>query len=231
MLTGRRAFEGETISDTLAAVLEREPDWTALPAATPSDDAPTAAAMPREGSEAAAARHRRRARSETRGRAEAERCGTAGTSTECSGERAALAGAGPWSRRHDRRGCGGSPSRSRPDSAARGRAHWAPSSYRFIPLAAEPADETSPSWSPDGKSIVYVAEVDGLKQLSPVSLDSAVSTQITKSPIDCLAPFWSPDGARVYFISFDASGGGGLMVCRSDGWGAATGSERCGRRR
>ena len=31
MLTGRRAFEGETISDVLAKVIEREPDWTALP--------------------------------------------------------------------------------------------------------------------------------------------------------------------------------------------------------
>ena len=35
MLTGRRAFEGETVSDTLAAVLTREPDWSRLPAATP----------------------------------------------------------------------------------------------------------------------------------------------------------------------------------------------------
>jgi serine/threonine protein kinase/sugar lactone lactonase YvrE len=35
MLTGRQAFRGATISDTIAAVLEREPDWTALPAATP----------------------------------------------------------------------------------------------------------------------------------------------------------------------------------------------------
>ena len=35
MLTGRRAFEGETISDVLAKVIEREPDWTALPASTP----------------------------------------------------------------------------------------------------------------------------------------------------------------------------------------------------
>ena len=34
-LTGRRAFAGETISDTIAAILEREPDWEALPAATP----------------------------------------------------------------------------------------------------------------------------------------------------------------------------------------------------
>jgi Tol biopolymer transport system component len=36
MLTGRRAFEGEEVSDTLAAVLRAEPDQKALPAATPA---------------------------------------------------------------------------------------------------------------------------------------------------------------------------------------------------
>ena len=35
MLTGKRAFAGEDVSDTLAAVLRAEPDWTALPADTP----------------------------------------------------------------------------------------------------------------------------------------------------------------------------------------------------
>ena len=35
MLTGRQAFAGETTSDVLAKVIEREPDWTALPASTP----------------------------------------------------------------------------------------------------------------------------------------------------------------------------------------------------
>ncbi len=34
MLTGKRAFEGETVSDTLAAILRGVPDWAALPAAT-----------------------------------------------------------------------------------------------------------------------------------------------------------------------------------------------------
>jgi len=37
MLTGRMAFRGETVSDTMAHVLEREPDWTALPASVPPD--------------------------------------------------------------------------------------------------------------------------------------------------------------------------------------------------
>ncbi len=35
MLTGRRTFSEKTISDTLAAVLKDEPDWSALPAETP----------------------------------------------------------------------------------------------------------------------------------------------------------------------------------------------------
>jgi len=35
MLTGRRLFDGETVSDTLAAVLKTDPDWSALPAGTP----------------------------------------------------------------------------------------------------------------------------------------------------------------------------------------------------
>ena len=35
MLTGRQAFAGETVSDTLAAVLRAEPDWTAFPTSVP----------------------------------------------------------------------------------------------------------------------------------------------------------------------------------------------------
>src|SRR3954465_13944660 len=36
LLTGSRAFPGEDLSETLAAVIKTEPDWTALPAHTPS---------------------------------------------------------------------------------------------------------------------------------------------------------------------------------------------------
>ena len=35
MLTGHRPFVGETISDVLAKIIERDPDWNALPAKTP----------------------------------------------------------------------------------------------------------------------------------------------------------------------------------------------------
>ena len=36
MLTGRRAFQGDDVGDTLAAVLRSAPDWRALPNRTPT---------------------------------------------------------------------------------------------------------------------------------------------------------------------------------------------------
>jgi Tol biopolymer transport system component len=35
LLTGSKAFAGDTVSDTLASILERAPDWSALPSTTP----------------------------------------------------------------------------------------------------------------------------------------------------------------------------------------------------
>jgi TolB-like protein len=37
MLTGKVAFEGETISDTIARVIERDPDWDSLPSEVPGN--------------------------------------------------------------------------------------------------------------------------------------------------------------------------------------------------
>ena len=56
MLTGRRAFEGDDVSSILAAVIQSEPRWDGVPASVRT----TARELPREGSEEAAARHRRR---------------------------------------------------------------------------------------------------------------------------------------------------------------------------
>jgi serine/threonine protein kinase len=36
MLTGRLAFPGDTLSDTIASILQGEPDWRALPKTTPA---------------------------------------------------------------------------------------------------------------------------------------------------------------------------------------------------
>src|SRR4029453_1774937 len=45
-LTGARAFPGLTVSDTIAAVLGREPDWNVLPARTPPNPRPLPPKVP-----------------------------------------------------------------------------------------------------------------------------------------------------------------------------------------
>ena len=57
MLTGQRAFEGELISDVLAAILKTDPNWQAMPAGAGLETA--GRSMSREGSETAIAGHRR----------------------------------------------------------------------------------------------------------------------------------------------------------------------------
>jgi serine/threonine protein kinase len=37
LMTGRAAFKGGTVSDTIAAILDRDPDWQALPETTPAN--------------------------------------------------------------------------------------------------------------------------------------------------------------------------------------------------
>ena len=59
MLSGARAFKGDDVSDTLAAVLRADVDWSRLPASTPRPLRQLAVALPRSRRRAAAARHRR----------------------------------------------------------------------------------------------------------------------------------------------------------------------------
>ena len=59
MLTGRRAFEGEDVTDTLARILMKEPDWTALPATVPPAMTTVLRRCLQKDPQAAPARHRR----------------------------------------------------------------------------------------------------------------------------------------------------------------------------
>ncbi len=77
--------------------------------------------------------------------------------------------------------------------------------YRFTPLATAAGYEGQPSWSPDGRSVAYVAEVDGVLQVHTRSLDSSKSARITRALSDCREPFWSPDGTRIYYTSLAGS--------------------------
>jgi serine/threonine protein kinase/Tol biopolymer transport system component len=73
--------------------------------------------------------------------------------------------------------------------------------YRFTPFSTEAEYEGFPAWSPDGKSIAYVAAVDGVLQVFVKGIDAAQATQITTAVADCRAPFWDPRGNRIFYIS------------------------------
>ena len=59
MLSGKRAFEGDTLADTLARILDHEPDWASLPADTPAATRMVLESLLAEGSTPALAGHRR----------------------------------------------------------------------------------------------------------------------------------------------------------------------------
>ena len=75
------------------------------------------------------------------------------------------------------------------------------SSYRFTPLATDAGFQGAPAFSPDGKTVAYVAEVDDVLQVFTRSLASSTRFQVTHSRFDCHNPFWSPDGSRIFFHS------------------------------
>ncbi len=74
-------------------------------------------------------------------------------------------------------------------------------SYRFRPFATEAAAETWPAWSPDGKTVAYLADVNGVKQVFTRALGSATPVQLTKSLGSCDSLFWHPGGTRIYYTS------------------------------
>ncbi|MGQ0736230.1 MAG: protein kinase domain-containing protein [Acidobacteriota bacterium] len=75
------------------------------------------------------------------------------------------------------------------------------SGYRFMPLANDAGFQGSPSFSPDGKTVAYLAEVDNVLQVFTRSLSSPTRFQVTRSRFNSSNPIWAPDGSRIYYHS------------------------------
>jgi len=73
--------------------------------------------------------------------------------------------------------------------------------YHFTPFATDAGYQSSPAWSPDGKTLAYVAAVDGVLQVFTKAVESPLRSQVTRAGFDCRDVFWSPDGTRLYYIS------------------------------
>ena len=196
MLTGRRAFGGEDVADTLAFVLSREPDWTALPATTP---APIRKLLRR----CLEKDRRRRLADIADARLDLDDASSPRAETDVTLSRLDAAGA---------------------RNVRRQRIAWTVSVALLASVAAfalavalRPASRqqelrfditmppdtafNSPAISPDGRRIALVARADGRSSVWVHTLDGRGARPLEGTDGAQDRVFWSPDGQSVGFFA------------------------------
>jgi Tol biopolymer transport system component len=212
MLSGQRAFDGSTFSDTVAAVLAREPDWSLLPAATP-------VSLRRLLRRCLEKDPRRRLRDIADARADLD-------------DAAAIPSAKPSTPRRSLREYGGwvvaallavAVVYAAPTMLSPRNSTSLPISRTSIVLpinqrlaAGEGAYPLA--LSPDGRTIAYVADIAGDAQLVVREL-AALETSVLAGTSGAAHPFFSPDGAWIGFFAGGAlqkiavAGGPPVRLC------------------
>jgi eukaryotic-like serine/threonine-protein kinase len=191
MLTGRRAFHGATTTDVLAAIVERDPNWGALPAKTPRDVRRLL---------------RRCLEKDTSERlhdiADARLELTDALSGAPDLDEPAPTNAMPWKER-----VAWATASAISVVLATTLAWWwafrpatVPQEMRFEIATPSGSDPTSLAISPDGQTIVFVATSEGRPRLWLRSFAS-----ITPRPLagtdGGFYPFWSPDSRSIGFFA------------------------------
>jgi eukaryotic-like serine/threonine-protein kinase len=199
MLTGKMAFSGETVTDTLAAVIRAEPDWSLLPSATP-----TRVRVLLQRCLQKDPKQRLRDIGEARisidevlsGAPEPSSPATEPIVTPTWGRAlpwvvgavsgAVLAGLIVW-----RFGAGAPTSRA---------------SMHFRAVTDFPGVQAQPSLSPDGRSVAFVSNRDGHYNLYVGLINGGNLVQITNDPNLKSRPSWSPDGTTIAYARLNDSG-------------------------
>jgi Tol biopolymer transport system component/tRNA A-37 threonylcarbamoyl transferase component Bud32 len=83
-------------------------------------------------------------------------------------------------------------------------------------LTNHPADDSTPSWSPDGKRIAFESNRDGNWEIYVMNADGSEVTRLTDNPADDRDPDWSPDSTRIVFHSH-RDGFWGIWAMNADG--------------
>ncbi len=183
-LTGKRAFPGTSAAECLAAILEHEPNWRALPASTPE----AVRGLLRRCLEKDPARRMRDAgdvRLELEEAAASRRRPARRRSSWTVWAAAAVALlAALWL----------VPLLRSPEVPPMAR----------LPVLEQatfaPGVERFPAWSPDGASLAYCRETGGIHKIFVQERASGQERQVTTGPTDDIQPAWSPDGASLLFV-------------------------------
>jgi len=219
MLTGRRPFEGDDVADLIAVIIRGEPDWTLLPADLPASIraaiqkclekdrtrrlADIAVAQYLLNERAAASSDKAAVSASTGQRRGARALAAVVIATVCGAVAAALV---VWFL-------------MAPVPARISR-------FEIVPPATQPLAETAGAnavaISPDGSTIVYHAEPDGVRllvvrRLAELEPKAVAGTELATNP------FFSPDGSRIGFVTGTQlkttalAGGPPTLVCEVGG--------------
>lgn len=74
----------------------------------------------------------------------------------------------------------------------------------LVNLTNHPSDDSSPSWSPDGRAFAYVSNRDGNPEIYVMDVNTKESRRLTNHRATDVDPAWSPDGRWVAFASNQA---------------------------
>jgi len=182
-LTGRRAFEGDSAADIIAAIVGREPDWSALPRGLPE-------AIPRLLARCLDKDVEQRLRDVGDARwelesARASRAPSGARKQETPGEHS---GSSIW----------------RPLAALlrlrRAREARPGRPPRFSQITFEEKIEEFPAWAPDGERIAFSREAGPTRRIVVRDLRSGEERALTDGRFDDVQPDWSPDGRTILFV-------------------------------
>jgi serine/threonine-protein kinase len=203
LLTGRRPFEGESPSDVLARVLERDPNWTLLPDGT---SAPIRTLLAR----CLEKDPRRRLRDIGDARFELERIRTQGAGPDPGAVTIATRAPRHFSRRGWLEAAGVVLAGAALAFVAWPRTPPATSSspIRSFTIALPPGQQLATNdllplaFSDDGNALAYVAETaDGsAQQIYVRAMDSGTTTPVVGTE-GATTPFFSPDGQWLGFFA------------------------------
>jgi serine/threonine protein kinase len=186
LLTGKRAFEGATVPETIEGVLERQPDWGALPTKTPGIIRELMRQCMKKDPSGRLAEIADARRIMTRALRRSNRWVAAGLTVGALA--AAALGGVIWFRA------------SSPLS----------DSSKWVQLTRLPDSVNQPALSPDGRMLAFLRGSNtfiGESELYAKLLPDGEPVQLTHDKTRKMSPAFSPDGSRIAYTALGQNGG------------------------